>query len=37
MFSTFSWLTFFQISIGSFVLGYLVCALLHDWGFRIKR
>jgi hypothetical protein len=37
MFSTFSWLTFFQIGIGSFILGYLTCALLHDWGWRPKR
>ena len=37
MFSTFSWLTFFQIGIGCFVLSYLAFALLHDWGFRIRR
>lgn len=37
MFSTFSWLTFFQIGIGCFVVSYLMCALLHNWGWRPRR
>jgi len=37
MFSTFSLVTFLQILLGSFVLGYLGCALLEQFGFKIKR
>jgi hypothetical protein len=37
MFLAFSLASFLQILVGSFVLGYLGCAILEVLGFRIKR